>query len=276
MPYRDELGSIAQALNSRRAVLFVGAGVSMSVGLPSWSNLVEFLLRDLGLPHVPASTHATTYQAIAEYYRLKHGSFAPLVDWMREKWQVSPQQLRASALHRLVVDLDFPIIYTTNYDTNLEQSYKAFDRPYDKIASAADMAAANPGRTQIVKYHGDFGTPESLVLTESDYFDRLAFDAPMDIKFRGDAFASTLLFIGYSMSDLNIRFLLHRLWSVWRQTGESARRPPVFLFMHEPDEVQHHVLRSWGVTVLAGEGQNQEDSLVRFLESLLKHRQLSA
>jgi hypothetical protein len=75
-------------------------------------------------------------------------------------------------------------------------------------------------------------------------FDRLTFDAPMDIKFRGDAFASTLLFIGYSMSDLKIRFLLHRLWPIWGRTGQSRRRPPVFLFMHEPNDVQRQVLES--------------------------------
>jgi hypothetical protein len=108
----------------------------------------------------------------------------------------------------------------------------------------------------------------SLVLTESDYFDRLTFDAPMDIKFRGDAFASTLLFIGYSMSDLKIRFLLHRLWSMWGRTGQSRRRPPVFLFMHEPNDVQRQVLESWGVTVLRGEGKDVEESLVKFLSAL--------
>lgn len=137
-----------------------------------------------------------------------------------------------------------------------------------QIASAADMAAARPGVTQIVKYHGDFSDPETLILTESDYFDRLAFDAHMDIKFRGDAFASTLLFIGYSMSDLNIRFLLHRLWCIWKPTGVSGRRPPVFLFMHDPDGVQRCVLKNWGGTVLDGEGKDAEESLVKFLSSL--------
>ncbi|RWX05148.1 Sir2 family NAD-dependent protein deacetylase [Rhizobium leguminosarum] len=269
MRHIEESKTIANALQQRQAVLFVGAGVSMSVGLPSWESLVDYLSADLGLDKPSADAQKTTYQAIAEYYRLKHGSFEPLVAWMAKEWRVSPDCLRASRLHRLVVELDFPIIYTTNYDSNLEKTYEACGRPFAKITGAADMATARPGVTQIVKYHGDFSNPDTLVLTESDYFDRLAFDAPLDIKFRGDAFASTLLFIGYSMSDLNIRFLLHRLWSIWQRTGEAKQRPPLFLFMHEPDEVQRHVLKRWDVTVLAGEGKDSEDSLGNFLETLL-------
>ena len=268
MRYGEEIKTIARALRQRQAVLFVGAGVSMSVGLPSSTRLVDHLLADLGIDKLNAGNNTTTLQTIAEYYRLKRGSFTPLVDWMNEEWQVSTNCLFASRLHRLVVELDFPIIYTTNYDANLEKSYQAFDRSFVKITSAADMAAARPGMTQIVKYHGDFSNPETLVITESDYFDRLAFDAPMDIKFRGDAFASTLLFIGYSMSDLNIRFMLHRLWSIWRRAGDAAQRPPLFLFMHDPDDVQRHVLENWGVTVLDGDGKDAEDSLLSFLAGL--------
>ena len=263
-----ELLTIAKALKHRQAILFVGAGVSMSVGLPSWTSFVDHLLTELAVARPPSATHATSYQAIAECYRLRHGGFSSLVEWMTREWEVSSGRLEASSLHRLIVELDFPIVYTTNYDANLERSYEVFLHPFVKIASAADMASAIPGVPQIVKYHGDFSDPDTLVLTESDYFDRLTFDAPMDIKFRGDAFASTLLFIGYSMSDLNIRFLLHRLWSIWGRTGQSRRRPQVFLFMHDPDDVQRQVLESWGVTVLSGEGEDAEESLVKFLLAL--------
>jgi hypothetical protein len=82
----------------------------------------------------------------------------------------------------LVVELDPPSFTTTNHDANLEKSY-ACNHPLVKITGAADMAAARPGVTQIVNHHGDFSNPDTLVLPESDYFDRLAFDAPLDINF---------------------------------------------------------------------------------------------
>lgn len=271
MAHDEHISAIATALERRQAILFVGAGISMNVGLPSWTCLIEHMLADLDLAQSSMGRDAT-YQEIAEYYRLKHGSLSRLVDWMKREWQISPEQLKNSELHRLIVALNFPLIYTTNYDANLELSYQAFGRPYARITSAKDIATATVGFTHIVKYHGDFSDPDTLVLTESDYFDRLSFDAPLDIKFRSDAFASTMLFVGYSMSDLNIRFLLHRLWSIWQQTGLDRHRPPLFLFMHEPSEVQTHVLKRWGVTVISGDGESSGDSLSRFLKRLVEQR----
>ncbi|ACE94229.1 hypothetical conserved protein (plasmid) [Rhizobium etli CIAT 652] len=272
MVYDEHIAAIATALERRQAILFVGAGISMNVGLPSWTCLIEHMLADLDLAQSSLGSRDATYQQIAEYYRLKHGSLSRLVEWMKREWQISPQQLKNSELHRLIVALDFPLIYTTNYDANLELSYQAFGRPYARITSAKDLATATVGVAHIVKYHGDFSDPDTLVLTESDYFDRLSFDAPLDIKFTSDAFASTMLFVGYSMSDLNIRFLLHRLWSIWQRTGLGQHRPPLFLFMHEPSEVQTHVLKRWGVTVISGDGQSSGHSLSRFLKRLVEQR----
>ncbi|MBW9117655.1 SIR2 family protein [Rhizobium cauense] len=268
MKYQEAVRSLTDAVARRRAILFVGAGVSMSVGLPSWENLIEHMQSDLGMARSVPESHRSSYQQIAEFYRLKHGWICPLVEWMNREWRIDADRLRNSDLHRLIVNVNFPLVYTTNYDANLETAYEAFGEPYVRITGPADLAAATPGVTQIVKFHGDFSNPDTLVITESDYFDRLSFDAPMDIKFRGDAFASTLLFIGYSMTDLNIRFLLHRLWKTWRVSGEERARPPLYIVMHEANDVQKHVLDRWGVTVIEGKGRNAEESLLLFLQEL--------
>ena len=167
MQSEDGVSQIVDALEQRKAILFVGAGVSMSVGLPSWAKLIEYMTEDLEIPDPAAALHATTYQSIAECYRLKHGSLDCLVEWMKKEWCVAPEHLKASELYRLTVELDFPIVYTTNYDANLELAYEALQHPFAKIASAKDIAAAPSGVTQIVKYHGDFSDPETLVVTES-------------------------------------------------------------------------------------------------------------
>ncbi|WP_246826333.1 hypothetical protein [Rhizobium binae] len=97
--------------------------------MSAWTCLIHHMLMDLGLPSSFAAANGTTYQKIAEYYRLKHGSLSQLVDWMKREWQISPAQLKNSELHRLIVELDFPLVYTTIYDSNLEMSYETFGRP---------------------------------------------------------------------------------------------------------------------------------------------------
>lgn len=263
---QSTLDDLARSIRDRRTILFAGAGLSMSVGLPSWSALIEHMRQDLGLD--AEAEPAATYQTLAEYYRLTRGSIGPLRSWMDRTWSVSEERVRGSRVHELVVALDFPLIYTTNYDANLEVAFRLHGRDFVKVANARDVAAAVEGPTQIVKFHGDFEDDASLVLAESDYFDRLDFESPLDIKFRADALGRTLLFVGYSLSDLNIRLLLYRLWRTWRVSGREKDRPPSFVFMPHADPVQEAVLAEWGITVFSGRGDDPEAALVEFLGDL--------
>jgi len=265
---RAELNALAQIIREKRAILFAGAGLSMSVGLPSWRQLIEHMAEDLGLELSSFLSSHNSYQALAEYYRLQKGSIGPLRSWMDRSWNVSDETVRASRIHEIIVALDFPIIYTTNYDANLETAFRVHGRDYVKIISTRDIAKANSGVTQIVKFHGDFEDDQSLVIAESDYFDRLSFSSPLDIKLSADALGRTILFIGYSMSDLNIRLLLHKLAQIWRASGYEQDRPASFVFMPSHSEVQKTVLGKWGIELIAGNDDDPERALLAFLEEL--------
>ncbi|MBP0446562.1 SIR2 family protein [Roseomonas sp. SSH11] len=269
----SELETLASVVRERRAILFVGAGLSMTVGLPSWRQLIEHLGQELELGTELVLGTDSTYQTLAEYYRLRKGSIGPLRSWMDRNWSVSDEKVRASRLHEIVVQLDFPIIYTTNYDANLETAFRVHGRDYVKIANTRDIAKANQGVTQIIKFHGDFDDDQSLVIAETDYLNRLSFTSPLDIKLWADALGRTLLFIGYSMSDLNIRLLLHRLAQIWKESGHEKDRPCPFVFMSRRNEVQEAVLGQWGINVITGAEEDPQASLANFLEELVRRVQ---
>lgn len=258
-------GELVEAVRDRRSILFAGAGVSMAVGLPSWTQLIDHMRAELELS--PEESDAD-YQTLAEFYRLRQGSIGALRSWMDRTWSVSEERVAKSRIHELLVALDFPILYTTNYDNNLEVAYTHHGRDFIKIVSARDLTRAREGQSQIVKFHGDFEDDRSLVLAETDYFDRLEFDSPLDVKFRADTLGRTLLFIGYSMSDLNIRLLLHKLWRTWSQSGRTQDRPSSFVYVSRPDRVRDAVLEQWGITVLSSDERNPEKGLRGFLERL--------
>ena len=265
---RSVIDELARSIRERRAILFAGAGVSMSVGLPSWQKLIDHMVGELDLDRTTIEERNVSYQTLAEYYRLKRGSLGPLRSWLDRNWAVSEERVRDSELHRLIVALDFPIIYTTNYDRNLEAAFELHDKPFVKVANARDVAKASSDITQIIKFHGDFDDDASLVLAESDYFNRLSFDSPLDVKLRADALGRTVLFIGYSMSDMNIRLLLYRLWQTWRQSGYEEDRPRSFVFMPRPSPVQEAVLGRWGITLVTEEVDDPEEALCSFLAKL--------
>jgi SIR2-like domain len=260
---------LAAAMRRGRAILFVGAGVSMAVGLPSWQSLIDHLLDELNLKRCVIEGMHDGYQMLAEYYRQKRGGIGPLRSWLDRNWKVDPERVAASQLHRAIVELDFPIIYTTNYDRNLEIALEVYGKPYAKISNAKEIASAPIGVTHVIKYHGDFDDDASLVLTETDFLNRLSFNSPLDVKFRADALASTILFIGYSMSDPNIRLLLHRIWQTWEKSGHRHDRPRSFVFMPENNPVQETVLAKWGISMITPPDDATVDhALLQFLSDL--------
>src|SRR5437879_235074 len=170
---------LAGAIKRRQAILFVGAGASMAVGLPSWKTLVDHLLEELQLGPEVIDGMNDGYQMLAEFYRLKQGGLGPLRSWLDRNWKVATDKVSQSELHKLIVELDFPAIYTTNYDRNLETAFEIHNKPYAKITNAKQIAEAAEDVTHIIKYHGDFDDDSSLVLTETDFLDRLSFDSPL-------------------------------------------------------------------------------------------------
>jgi len=259
---------LIKSINEQRAILFAGAGLSMSVGLPSWQKLIEHLGEELGMDARGLLGPDVSYHTLAEYYRIQQGSIGPLRSWMDRNWKVSRDAVKSSKMHELIVGLNFPIIYTTNFDRNIETAFEIHGRDYVKVANARDIAKTREGVTQIVKFHGDFDDDDSLVITETDYFNRLAFDAPLDVKFRSDALGKTVLFIGYSMTDLNIRLLLHKLWRTWQVSGYQKDRPKSFVFMARKNPLQESILREWGLEVLGCESVDPAEALTQFLNEL--------
>ena len=73
--------SLVSDLKQRRVILFVGAGVSMNLGLPSFKALVAQIGKDLGFdPDIFLSLG--DYPSLAEYYLLERGSLGDLRSWM--------------------------------------------------------------------------------------------------------------------------------------------------------------------------------------------------
>ncbi len=194
---------------------------------------------------------------------------------MDSTWHPTDVDICKSELHNIIVDLNFPIIYTTNYDRWLETAFDKRKRPFHKIANVADLSIGSAGRTEIIKFHGDFEDDESLVLTETSYFQRMMFEGPLDIRLRSDCLARPLLFVGYSLHDINTRYLLHRLQELWKNSPYAEQRPLSYILMTEHDPVQEIVLESRGVHPIVLAGDDPGEMTTSFLRLVSKQVELA-
>jgi len=264
----DPINELAASIRQGKVILFVGAGVSMNLGLPSsWDMLVDEMARDLGID--PGEYRALgDHYALAEYYRIRKGGLGGLRDWMEAHWHPDTVSIEASRVHALICRLNFPLVYTTNYDRWLERAFDHHHVPYTKVNSVADLPRVENGRRQLIKFHGDIDDEASIVLDEAAYFERLEFETPLDIRLRADVLTRGVLFIGYALSDVNLRFLFYKLSKSWQHAAGKRGRPRCYIFSPQRNAVQEAIFAQWGIHMIAADDVDAPDPLLAFLERL--------
>ncbi len=257
---------ISEKIKSDSMVLFVGAGVSASIGVPTFRQLIEHIAGELGYnPQIFFSYG--DYHSLAQYYINEHGGIGKLRSWMDREWHVKLNDVDTSSLYDAIVRLGIKTVYTTNYDNFLERAHDSKAIKYSKVVKLDDMPRSHGEEIQIIKYHGDFSDDSSIVLNESTYYERMDWESPLDIKLHSDLLSKSVLFIGYSLRDMNMRYLLYKIHKM--RVRHSAKKHRSYVYFGSPNPIQSSVLGEWGVEVINGRDVDQSASLEKFLRSLI-------
>jgi hypothetical protein len=210
----------------RRVIPFIGSGFSAALNLPQWDALLARIATEIedAIPYdeIKKCCNGDPLQ-IAEYFFLKSDrSIGPLRHRISVELQNGTSPLLSPA-HIELVNLGAPQIYTTNYDDMIESTFRGLDVPVNVVALPKHVATSDTRKTQVVKYHGDLRHEATLVLTESSYYTRLDFESPMDLKFRSDLLGRSVLFMGYSFRDINIRIIWFKLMRMMKDIPQADR-----------------------------------------------------
>lgn len=254
-------------IDNENTILFVGAGVSQNLGLPSWSKLIDEVANQLGYDPQIFKLFGG-YLSLAEYYEIQRDSIGPLRSWMDVNWHGKEIDVGGSEVHQAIVQARFRKIYTTNFDRWIEKACDHWSVRYRKILTVKDLTAKQSGELEIVKFHGDFEDDKTLVLTESSYFERMDFESPLDQMLRADVLRHPVLFVGYSLSDINVRYLFHKLSKIWSAAGKQIERPPSHIFMTSPNPVEEAIFKRWGINPIVETSGAPMEGLRDFLRAL--------
>jgi predicted NUDIX family phosphoesterase len=230
--------------SGRRVIPFIGAGASMAVCWgpdhkqrgPAWEEMVDQAAKLLGASEPNLLRCRGTDLQILEYFKILNGGFAPLTNWLSLQFSAATNDdILASPIHAELVKLDrCSIYYTTNYDNFLERALGKSGRS-THITSSELNIGHDRTFVEVVKFHGDFNTPDQMVLSESQYMDRMRLESPMDFKLRADILGRAVLFIGYSFRDPNVNYIFH---IVRTERGRFTLRSKLFDASRPSDEMQ--------------------------------------
>lgn len=265
--------ALVNFVRERRAVLFVGAGLSRPAGYPSWRGLMEVVLRATAGRTGDASTQAELsalleagrYPELADQCRevLGRARFAALL--REELGRPAPPP---EPTHRAIVETPYAAIVTTNFDTLLEQAYARWGlESVPKAPTSAQLGRQGTlllDRTLfILKAHGSIHDETSLVLTSEDYRRIIHANPAFQQVMAAILLTHAVIFVGYSLSDPNFRLLLESQLTVF---GTEA--PPRYALMEGVGHVEAQVLdRTTGIEVIPyPRGEHQ--SVARFLRAI--------
>jgi len=265
---------LINAAKAGNLIPFIGAGFSQNLGLPSWGTVISLIAKKLGWSPEVMRIQGDFYQ-IAEYFHLERGGISELRSELDLLFHNTMIDITKSDIHSLLVDLDPPIIYTTNWDSWIEKAFEYKGKPCHSIRNLSDITAAKEHITQVVKFHGDFkGQDDDLVFTESSYFDRLNFESAIDIKFRSDILGKVVVFIGYSFRDINIRFLWHKMMKLLKDLAIKSLHeyPKSYIVLPTPNLLQERLFRHKYIEVINLSDPDPNTGLQNFLLELVNAR----
>ena len=257
-----------------RLIPFLGAGFSKPLKLPDGSQLIASLAKALGFEPELFDMHGR-FEQLAEFFAISEPNrFQQLVyDMTRSFDSPEAEQLRKkSPMHQALAALDWRSIYTTNYDTHVEGALQDAGKRAAVLASFADFQRRREREAcEVIKFHGTLAQPDTIVLTESSYFKRMALEAPPDQRLRADLLGNSFLFIGYSFSDTNIRYIWYRMNQLREQSQmgmKHAQARRCFFATHGAGLVQPDLLEQWNIDVIQLDPTDKSGSVAELLESI--------
>lgn len=200
---------LAARASSGQLVPFIGAGVSISAGLPTWKDLLGRLLDEGDLP-VDERAGFWDLGPLDQAHVLRRRfdqllrPFAPAVAALTD----APRYGLAPAL---LAGLPTKEAVTLNYDTLYEKASADAGRP----AVVLPKDAVVHGERWLLKLHGTVDDPDSIVLTREDYLGYRRGREALSALAKALLLTRHLLFVGFGLSDDHFHELVHEVRKVY-------------------------------------------------------------
>ncbi|XDD44698.1 SIR2 family protein (plasmid) [Leptospira sp. WS60.C2] len=261
------INNYLKALKEKNAVVFIGAGMSVSQGFFDWKRLLKPIADKLGLD-IEEEQHDLT--SLAQFFVDDHGGIRGELDQIIVE-EYGKTTMSVSENHRILARLPIQIYWTTNYDRLIEKALLEQGKTPDIKKAQSDLTVNLPKRDAIIyKMHGDIETVSETVLTKHEYEDYNKNRELFSNAFKSDYVSRTFLFIGFSFTDPNLDYLISRI----RTTLGQNIKPDYYFIKKETitraqrrQELKVNSLKKYGLNPLWINDYSEITSILKEIES---------
>nr|WP_249797643.1 SIR2 family protein [Bradyrhizobium sp. 199] len=227
--------------------MLFGSGSSMPSNAPSVQDLQRHFESKFGIS--------------ASQYNLAEQTSIIEVSTRDRKTLIAELRTKFKGLEPTGALLNLPLlpwkcIFTTNYDTLIEDSYKRRSASCAVYSCNFDFGVdRDPDAIQIFKIHGTIdkdvadGNKSRIILTEGDYDQTADFREQLWDRLRADIAGNHLIVIGHSLADPDIKSVVDRALGLIQKSGGGGR---VTLFSFTRDDGRALLFESRGISVCFG------------------------
>lgn len=254
---------LLEYLREEKCVLFVGSGISIVSGLPSWSNIINDIKSGLETSG-RKNLDEFNFLQLAQFYEDIFGR-TPLLNLLNKR--IVKPSIEPNPCHDLIARLPVKTIVTTNWDDLVERTYEERNQIKPTTIWKDDQVGFGneAHRPTIIKMHGCITDPNSIVFTEEDYLG-YSQSHPLIVELLSTKLAnSPMLFLGYSANDLDFKLVMERITSY---LGKLTP-PKYILLINETNEKAEYLdKRKFSPILINNKDLSKGEILENFLKEL--------
>lgn len=201
----NRFDQLVDRLAAGDVVPFIGAGLSVAGGFPSWEGHLRTQGRTAGLD--PAQTEellaSGQYEAVIAAIEASRGRDV----FIQEIRDVFSRTGKITNTTLLITELFPDTVITTNYDRLIEQAFDTgADNAFQVINGTSALTEPATDRVSIIKLHGDVRAPGNCILSKNQYdlaYGNDSIDMALPIPKLLEYYYrnSSLLFLGCSLNS---------------------------------------------------------------------------
>lgn len=248
--------SLFQKVRNEDVIIWAGAGLSISSGYPSGNKLKDIFYESLTPSEKSMVSVDMSLQDLTEAICTLKGNRHHVISTLNEIFGKYPT-IPSDVHKKISLIPQLKTIITTNYDKLFELNC---DNPYVVYNENQIPYLDDNKKTKIIKVHGDLASPDSIVITKSDYnklFTANNLSNTLWNQVKSKLSTKTFLFLGYSADDTNFQVILDEI-----SNSLGANRKEFFFIAPDVSELKKIELMKKNIHYINSTGENFIDDLI--------------